>query len=92
MGYLRLPDKTEGTKDQEGWLHSGDVGKVDENGFVQITGRIKVRNKKRECTIKKEKEEEKKTHDIPPKKPLCYISFAKKLKFKNGDTVNNEYK
>ncbi|KAI5708124.1 hypothetical protein M8J77_016743 [Diaphorina citri] len=41
MGYLRLPDKTESTIDKEGWLHSGDVGKVDEDGFVQITGRIK---------------------------------------------------
>lgn len=41
MGYLKLLDKTESTIDSEGWLHSGDVGKIDENGFVQITGRIK---------------------------------------------------
>ncbi|KAL1449111.1 hypothetical protein WDU94_000344 [Cyamophila willieti] len=41
MGYLRLQDKTENTIDKEGWLHSGDVGKVDPEGFVQITGRIK---------------------------------------------------
>ncbi|XP_076580356.1 long-chain-fatty-acid--CoA ligase ACSBG2 [Chaetodon auriga] len=41
MGYLNMPDKTEEAVDAEGWLHSGDLGKHDKNGFLFITGRIK---------------------------------------------------
>merc|ERR1712226_844530 len=41
MGYLNNKEKTEETIDSMGWLHSGDVGKVDKNGFLFITGRIK---------------------------------------------------
>ncbi|XP_034561105.1 long-chain-fatty-acid--CoA ligase ACSBG2 isoform X1 [Notolabrus celidotus] len=41
MGYLNMPDKTEEALDAEGWLHSGDLGKHDQKGFLFITGRIK---------------------------------------------------
>ena len=41
MGYLLMEDKTHESYDNEGWLHSGDVGRVDEDGFLFITGRIK---------------------------------------------------
>ncbi|XP_056133758.1 long-chain-fatty-acid--CoA ligase ACSBG2 [Lampris incognitus] len=41
MGYLNMADKTDEALDAEGWLHSGDLGKHDENGFLFITGRIK---------------------------------------------------
>ncbi|XP_029294937.1 long-chain-fatty-acid--CoA ligase ACSBG2-like isoform X2 [Cottoperca gobio] len=41
MGYLNMPDKTEEALDQDGWLHSGDLGRHDQNGFLFITGRIK---------------------------------------------------
>lgn len=41
MGYLNMPDKTEEALDAEGWLHSGDLGKHDQDGFLFITGRIK---------------------------------------------------
>ncbi|KAK9519559.1 hypothetical protein VZT92_022282 [Zoarces viviparus] len=41
MGYLNMPDKTDEALDAEGWLHSGDLGKHDQNGFLFITGRIK---------------------------------------------------
>jgi long-chain-fatty-acid--CoA ligase ACSBG len=41
MGYMKNEEKTAESIDQDGWLHSGDVGRFDENGFVFITGRIK---------------------------------------------------
>ncbi|KAG8454727.1 hypothetical protein GDO86_001085 [Hymenochirus boettgeri] len=41
MGYLNIEDKTHESLDEDGWLHSGDIGKHDENGFLYITGRIK---------------------------------------------------
>ncbi len=39
--YWRKPEATTETIDSEGWLHSGDVGHVDDKGFVHITDRIK---------------------------------------------------
>jgi long-chain acyl-CoA synthetase len=41
MGYLNQPDKTAEAIDSEGWLHTGDVGTVDEDGFFRITDRMK---------------------------------------------------
>ncbi|XP_070163763.1 long-chain-fatty-acid--CoA ligase ACSBG2 isoform X2 [Polyergus mexicanus] len=41
MGYLNAPEKTAEAKDKNGWLHSGDLGKIDSNGILSITGRIK---------------------------------------------------
>jgi len=40
-GYYNNPEATADTIDSEGWLHSGDVGKIDDDGFVFITGRKK---------------------------------------------------
>lgn len=42
MGYLDDPEKTSEALDEEGWLHSGDLGIIDEDYFLYITGRIKV--------------------------------------------------
>jgi long-chain acyl-CoA synthetase len=41
MGYLNQPDKTAETIDADGWLHTGDVGSVDAQGFFKITDRMK---------------------------------------------------
>jgi long-chain acyl-CoA synthetase len=40
-GYLNLPEKTAETIDSEGWLHTGDVGTVDDEGYFRITDRMK---------------------------------------------------
>jgi fatty-acyl-CoA synthase len=40
-GYYRNPDATAKTIDEQGWLHSGDLGVMDEDGCLSITGRLK---------------------------------------------------
>ena len=41
MGYLNQPEKTAETIDKEGWLHTGDVGSMDSEGYFKITDRMK---------------------------------------------------
>lgn len=41
MGYLLKEETTDETIDDDGWLHTGDIGKLDEGNFLFITGRIK---------------------------------------------------
>jgi long-chain-fatty-acid--CoA ligase ACSBG len=41
MGYMKNVAKTVEAIDKDGWLHSGDVGHLDEYGMLSITGRIK---------------------------------------------------
>ncbi len=40
-GYYKMPEATKETIDKEGWLHTGDLGEMDENGYFKVTGRIK---------------------------------------------------
>ncbi|XP_059221208.1 long-chain-fatty-acid--CoA ligase heimdall [Stomoxys calcitrans] len=41
MGYLKDPEKTRETLTKDGWIHTGDLGLLDANGNLVITGRIK---------------------------------------------------
>jgi long-chain acyl-CoA synthetase len=40
-GYLNLPDRTAELLDDEGWLHTGDIGAVDADGFLSVLDRKK---------------------------------------------------
>jgi fatty-acyl-CoA synthase len=40
-GYYNNPEGTQQTIDAAGWLHSGDIAVMDEQGYVRITGRLK---------------------------------------------------
>src|SRR5262250_1901448 len=38
-GYLNLPEQTAALIDADGWLHTGDIGRLDDDGFLSVVDR-----------------------------------------------------
>jgi fatty-acyl-CoA synthase len=40
-GYFGMPQETAAALDSEGWLHTGDLGEIDDDGYLTVSGRLK---------------------------------------------------
>jgi fatty-acyl-CoA synthase len=41
QGYFEMPEATADAIDADGWFHTGDLGTMDDRGYLQVTGRVK---------------------------------------------------
>lgn len=97
-GYYKMQDETADTIDKDGWLHTGDLGKMDENGYFSVTGRIKdmiIRGGENiypkeieEFLLQNPKVEDAYVVGVPDEKYGEQVLAAVKLK--NGQTATDE--
>ncbi len=97
-GYYKMPAATANAIDSNGWLHSGDLGYLDGNGYVRTTGRLKeVINKGEEVIYPTEIEEVLFTHPnisnvqvfgVPDK--MLGEEVAAWIKLEEGATLKEE--
>lgn len=41
LGYFNRPEETAEVIDEDGWFHTGDLGRIDDDGYLSVTGRLK---------------------------------------------------
>ena len=78
MGYLNNEEKTKEAIDDEGWLHSGDIGRINQDGFLHITGRIKGKS----FLV---------TYTVVLLPPVCSVVYRKGMQLDNNNYETGVY-